>query len=199
MNGHTMSESDWFDLKAAPSGSGCLNCSAEDPPGWWFHLRRCTYCGHVGCCDSSPQQHASEHYRQTGHPIMQSFEPGEEWFYDHRTNVFVTGRLLRHRGRIRSTSRSRGPGVECQSTGRNVSIDLDLSSAPPPPARARAPEQPSTESWRLRERQCSIRDESAMGSPPPCCRSTKGRRETPGALLSVVWLVIQQGAARPLT
>jgi hypothetical protein len=94
MNGHTMSESDWFDLKAAPSGSGCLNCSAEDPPGWWFHLRRCTYCGHVGCCDSSPQQHASEHYRQTGHPILQSFEPGEEWFYDHRTNVFVTGPAL---------------------------------------------------------------------------------------------------------
>ena len=43
----------------------------------WLHLRLCLTCGHVGCCDSSPAQHATGHFRATGHPIMASFEPGE--------------------------------------------------------------------------------------------------------------------------
>ena len=50
--------------------------------GWLFHLRRCARCGHVGCCDSSPSQLATGHYRSTGHPVVQSFEPGEDWFWD---------------------------------------------------------------------------------------------------------------------
>lgn len=45
----------------------------------WGHLRMCLTCGHVGCCDSSPHQHATEHFRQTGHPVMRSVEPGESW------------------------------------------------------------------------------------------------------------------------
>src|SRR3954449_9420111 len=68
-----------------PSGSGCVECLAAAPSQWWFHLRRCTECGHIGCCDSSPNQHASKHYATTGHPIITSFEPGERWFYDYRT------------------------------------------------------------------------------------------------------------------
>ncbi|MGI8458621.1 MAG: UBP-type zinc finger domain-containing protein [Propionibacteriaceae bacterium] len=63
-----------------PSGPGCVECDAES--GWWFHLRRCAQCGHVGCCDSSPAQHATAHFRATGHPWMQSYEPGEDWFYN---------------------------------------------------------------------------------------------------------------------
>jgi hypothetical protein len=63
-----------------PSGTGCVECL--DGNGWWFHLRRCAQCGHVGCCDSSPSQHATAHFRETGHPIIQSFEPGEDWFWD---------------------------------------------------------------------------------------------------------------------
>ena len=51
--------------------------------GWWFHLRRCATCGHVGCCDSSPAQHATSHYRVSGHRVITSFEPGEEWFWDY--------------------------------------------------------------------------------------------------------------------
>jgi len=47
--------------------------------GWWVHLRRCPSCGHVGCCDSSPNRHASRQAAGTAHPIVQSFEPGEEW------------------------------------------------------------------------------------------------------------------------
>ena len=45
-----------------PSGEGCAECLAADPPGWWFHLRRCATCGHIGCCDSSPSQHARAHF-----------------------------------------------------------------------------------------------------------------------------------------
>ena len=43
-----------------PSGDGCVECLAS-PKGWWFHLCRCAECGHIGCCDSSPSQHASKH------------------------------------------------------------------------------------------------------------------------------------------
>jgi CPA1 family monovalent cation:H+ antiporter len=47
--------------------------------GSWVHLRTCLTCGHVGCCDSSPNRHASAHFKSTSHPVMQSAEPGEEW------------------------------------------------------------------------------------------------------------------------
>ena len=77
------------DPTAIPSGTGCEEC--EQVGGWWFHLRRCAACGHIGCCDSSPAQHASAHAHTAGHPIVASFEPGEEWFYDYRTDEFVPG------------------------------------------------------------------------------------------------------------
>jgi ubiquitin-hydrolase Zn-finger-containing protein len=73
-----------IDPTVPPSGSGCLECSADD--GWWFHLRRCAACGHIGCCDSSPSQHATAHARETGHRVIRSFEPGEDWFYDYDTD-----------------------------------------------------------------------------------------------------------------
>lgn len=72
-----------IDPSAPPSGTGCVECLADG--GWWFHLRRCASCGHIGCCDSSPAQHATKHFRETGHPVIRSFEPGEEWFYDYRS------------------------------------------------------------------------------------------------------------------
>jgi hypothetical protein len=77
----------------APSGTGCVECLAE-ADGWWFHLRRCAECGHIGCCDNSPGQHATSHHRLTGHPIITSFEPGETWFYDYRTKGFLDGPRL---------------------------------------------------------------------------------------------------------
>ncbi|MER7569310.1 UBP-type zinc finger domain-containing protein [Streptomyces sp. NPDC097941] len=73
-----------IDLTTPPNGTGCIDCEATN--GWWFHLRRCAACGHVGCCDSSPSQHATAHYRATGHPVVQSFEPGEDWFWDFARN-----------------------------------------------------------------------------------------------------------------
>jgi uncharacterized UBP type Zn finger protein len=60
-----------------PSGEGCKECleSGDD----WVHLRLCLTCGHVGCCDSSKNKHATKHFAAVKHPIIRSFEPGEEW------------------------------------------------------------------------------------------------------------------------
>jgi hypothetical protein len=74
-----------------PSGPGCADCDAASPQGWWFHLRRCVECGHVGCCDTSPAQHATAHHRATGHRVIQSFEPGEDWFYDYGSGEMLDG------------------------------------------------------------------------------------------------------------
>jgi len=78
-----------IDTTASPSGTGCAEC--ETAGGWWLHLRRCATCGHIGCCDSSPSQHASRHVHDSGHPVISSFEPGEDWFYDYRTDQFLQG------------------------------------------------------------------------------------------------------------
>ena len=55
----------------------CATCLAEGLV--WVHLRMCVGCGNIGCCDSSPGRHASAHHRETGHPVMRSAEPGEDW------------------------------------------------------------------------------------------------------------------------
>jgi uncharacterized UBP type Zn finger protein len=59
------------------STDGCEECLATDSE--WLHLRICLECGHVGCCDDSPNKHATAHFHATEHPIMRSIEPGEEW------------------------------------------------------------------------------------------------------------------------
>jgi len=61
----------------SPKTKGCEECLATG--GRWVHLRLCLSCGHVGCCDASPGRHARHHAHDTTHPIMQSFEPGEDW------------------------------------------------------------------------------------------------------------------------
>ena len=58
---------------------GCEECLASGSR--WVHLRLCLSCGHVGCCDSSPNRHASAHHRSTGHPLIRSYQPGEDWWY----------------------------------------------------------------------------------------------------------------------
>ena len=75
-----------------PSGDGCVECLSGG--GWWFHLRRCAQCGHIGCCDSSPSGHASQHARDHGHPWIQSFEPGEEWFWNFDDEQLYEGPAL---------------------------------------------------------------------------------------------------------
>ena len=81
-----------IELEATPSGAGCADC--ERAGGWWFHLRRCAACGHIGCCDDSLGRHATAHAESTGHPVIQSFEPGEDWFWDYRTQQEVPGPRL---------------------------------------------------------------------------------------------------------
>jgi hypothetical protein len=56
---------------------GCEECLAQGTG--WVHLRLCLECGHVGCCDNSPGKHATKHFHRTTHPIIRSFEPGEDW------------------------------------------------------------------------------------------------------------------------
>ncbi|TQF69088.1 UBP-type zinc finger domain-containing protein [Rhodococcus spelaei] len=84
-----MSQIPGIDPSVPPSGAGCADCEATG--GWWVHLRRCAQCGHVGCCDSSPSQHASAHAAASGHPVVRSFEPGEDWFWNYRTQAYAEG------------------------------------------------------------------------------------------------------------
>jgi len=63
--------------KVTPSGQGCKECLEMGDT--WVHLRLCLECGHVGCCDSSKNKHARAHFHKVKHPIIQSFEPGENW------------------------------------------------------------------------------------------------------------------------
>jgi uncharacterized UBP type Zn finger protein len=62
-----------------PASQGCEQCLALGDT--WVHLRACVTCGQVGCCDSSKNKHASGHYRATGHPVVRSHQPGENWLW----------------------------------------------------------------------------------------------------------------------
>ncbi|MFF4774280.1 ubiquitin carboxyl-terminal hydrolase 14 [Microtetraspora fusca] len=64
---------------------GCAECLAMGMH--WVHLRKCLRCGHIGCCDSSPGRHATAHFRETGHPVIISFEPGENWRWCYLDNL----------------------------------------------------------------------------------------------------------------
>ncbi|MEU7067882.1 UBP-type zinc finger domain-containing protein [Streptomyces sp. NPDC046161] len=67
---------------------GCEDCLSVG--GQWVHLRECLVCGHVGCCDSSPNRHASAHARVTaGHELARSFEPGEDWAFCYADELFL--------------------------------------------------------------------------------------------------------------
>ena len=61
----------------SPNSKGCEECLKMGDV--WVHLRLCMICGHVGCCDSSKNKHATKHFRAVGHPIVRSIEPGEDW------------------------------------------------------------------------------------------------------------------------
>ena len=61
----------------APSANGCEDCLRTCDE--WVHLRMCLECGHVGCCDDSKNRHATKHFHDTQHPVIQSHQPGERW------------------------------------------------------------------------------------------------------------------------
>jgi len=63
-----------------PSSDGCEDCLRDG--GRWIHLRICMHCGHIGCCDDSPNMHATAHWHQfPDHPLIRSYEPGEDWWW----------------------------------------------------------------------------------------------------------------------
>jgi uncharacterized UBP type Zn finger protein len=66
---------------------GCEECLASGDE--WVHLRLCLECGHVGCCDDSINKHATKHFQKTKHPVMRSFEPGENWGFCYVENLFI--------------------------------------------------------------------------------------------------------------
>jgi uncharacterized UBP type Zn finger protein len=72
---------------AVEAGSvGCEEC--QKTGDWWVHLRICLTCGHVGCCDDSPNRHATAHVHSTKHPVIASFERGERWAYCYPDEAF---------------------------------------------------------------------------------------------------------------
>lgn len=72
---------------APTTRDGCEDCikmaEAGEGEQIWVHLNLCRTCGHVGCCDNSPNKHATKHFHSSKHPIMQRFEPGEDWGWDY--------------------------------------------------------------------------------------------------------------------
>lgn len=71
----------------------CEDCVKEGTQ--WVHLRQCAICGHVGCCDSSDRRHARRHWHSTGHAVIRSAEPGEDWMwcYEHESYVKPDGTI----------------------------------------------------------------------------------------------------------
>jgi uncharacterized UBP type Zn finger protein len=71
-----------------PSAQGCEECLKIG--GHWVNLRICLVCGKVGCCDNSPNRHATKHFHETGHPVIQSFQPDETWAWCYADEVTMT-------------------------------------------------------------------------------------------------------------
>lgn len=70
-----------------PSARGCEECLKIGSP--WVHLRICRQCGHVGCCDDSPNRHATKHFHATHHPIIEGYDPPEGWGWCYVDEVFL--------------------------------------------------------------------------------------------------------------
>ena len=68
-----------------PSSAGCEDCLRIG--GRWVHLRLCMTCGHVGCCDNSPHRHARAHFHSAEHPLIESYEPGEDWWFCYQDDL----------------------------------------------------------------------------------------------------------------
>ena len=78
------------ELREVEPGSpdSCVKCLEMGDT--WVNLRLCLTCGHVGCCDNSKNKHATAHHKETGHPIIQSYQPGEAWRYCYVDDQNVT-------------------------------------------------------------------------------------------------------------
>src|SRR6201987_4607085 len=83
-----------------PSALGCEECLKTG--GWWVHLRLCRICGHVGCCDDSPNRHARKHFHATKHPIIEGYDPPEGFgsCYVDEIMFDLSDRMTPHNGPI---------------------------------------------------------------------------------------------------
>ena len=70
-----------------PRAQGCEDCLKTGDS--WVHLRMCLSCGHVGCCDSSKNKHATKHFNATSHPVMKSLQPGEQWGWCYVDEIYL--------------------------------------------------------------------------------------------------------------
>lgn len=75
------------DEKIKGKTKGCEEC--EKIGSSWVHLRLCLSCGHVGCCDSSVNKHGTKHFHATKHPVIKSYEPGENWKWCYLDEIFI--------------------------------------------------------------------------------------------------------------
>jgi len=73
--------------EVTPSSKGCEECLAMGDT--WVHLRMCLVCGHVGCCNSSKNKHATKHFEASNHPLVRSAQPGEDWRWCYIDQVFI--------------------------------------------------------------------------------------------------------------
>ena len=92
-----------------PNTEGCEECLATGDR--WVHLRLCLTCGHVGCCDSSKNKHATKHFHATGHPVMKSAEPGEDWGWCYIDEIQFDS-LSEERGTVRSQFSGSGDNLD---------------------------------------------------------------------------------------
>ena len=83
----TCSHLDQVKVEAPGEVAGCEECVAMG--AYWVHLRMCRTCGHVGCCDSSPNRHATAHFTATAHPVIASAEPREHWAWCYPDNALL--------------------------------------------------------------------------------------------------------------
>ena len=157
-----------IDPAATPSGTGCVDC--DDAGGWWVHLRRCAQCGHVGCCDSSPAQHATAHAAHPATPWCRASSPA-------RTGSGTTARDGAHRARAGRADPppARPAGARAGRAGpRRLAAAHPLT--PPPAAR---PQRGSSGACTCPHSSSARRRGSRASPSPPRCSPTNGCRTPP--------------------
>ena len=109
-----------------PSALGCEECLKSGSP--WLHLRICRTCGHVGCCDDSPNKHATAHFHATGHPVIEGYDPPEGWGWCFIDKVLfdLSKRQTPQKGRSRAITEldRRCPG--CDSAAAHQASHCDI-------------------------------------------------------------------------
>ena len=120
------SDRDGINLAAKPSGTGCAECSAAG--GWWFHLRRCVECGHIGCCDTSPNQHATKQTRRRVTRSSRASSRANDGFTTIARERLSPARSFKAPTRIRWISRCRDRTGRCLRTGKRCSMNRGVKA-----------------------------------------------------------------------